>query len=112
MRYPVSASVALLAILTKDPAHPEAKEDLPLLASFVSFLQGMVVHEGAGCDLHRMLDGISKMEKVAKDAVAAALLTPAMPVDPSLWPLTVASGRTGKVSAIFAGTRLPLKTMS
>ncbi|KLU84771.1 hypothetical protein MAPG_03807 [Magnaporthiopsis poae ATCC 64411] len=97
LRYPVSASVALLAILTGDPANPEAKDDLPLLASFVSFLQSMVVHEGgAGCDLQKMLDGISKMEKVARDAVAAASLAPTMPVDPSLWPLAVASGRTGK----------------
>lgn len=49
-----------------------------------------------GCDLQRMRDGVSKFEKVAADAVGVAM-TAAMPVNPALWPLTVASGHTSKV---------------
>jgi hypothetical protein len=68
---------------------------LPLLAWFVSFLDKLVRDEG--CDLERMRNGISKIERVATHAVTAGLGS-AMPVNPALWPLSMASGRTGKVS--------------
>ncbi len=94
MCYPLSASIALLATVCKEPTHPEVHGDLSLLHYFVRFLEKMVHDEG--CDLHRMRDGVSKLWKVATDAVAAAQ-TSNMPVNPSLWPLSLASGRTGKV---------------
>jgi hypothetical protein len=93
--YAVSASIALLALVCKEPTLPEAQGDLPLLAWFVSFLDKLVRDEG--CDLERMRDGISKIERVATHAVTAGLGS-AMPVNPALWPLSMASGRTGKVS--------------
>ncbi|KAK0730250.1 hypothetical protein B0H67DRAFT_638772 [Lasiosphaeris hirsuta] len=95
--YPISASITLLAIVCKEPTHPEAKSDLSLFASFVRFLEVMV-HEH-GCDLQRVLDGVAKFEKVANDAVGAAFGS-AMPVNPALWPLSIASGCTGKVGAL------------
>ncbi|KAK3362518.1 hypothetical protein B0T25DRAFT_561584 [Lasiosphaeria hispida] len=94
--YPISASIALLAIVCKEPAHPEAQTDLSLFASFVRFLEGMVRDQG--CDLERVLDGVAKFEKVAKDAVGAAFGS-VMPVNPALWPLSIASGCTSKAIA-------------
>jgi hypothetical protein len=93
--YPLAASIALLAIVCKEPAHPDAKTDVLLLSRFAQFLNMMVVDEG--CDLGRIRDGLFKFEKVASDAVDAALSS-AMPVHPALWPLIAASGQTGKVS--------------
>ncbi|KAK0713430.1 hypothetical protein B0T26DRAFT_717426 [Lasiosphaeria miniovina] len=93
--YPVAASIALLAVICKEPTHAEAQGDLSLLSWFVGFLNRMVRDEG--CDLERMRDGVSKFEKVAADAVGMALAS-AMPVNPALWPLSIASGHTSKVS--------------
>lgn len=70
-----------------------------LLGSFVRFLDKMVRDEG--CDLQRMRDGVSKFEKVAADAVNVALAAD-MPVNPALWPLSIAAGNTGKVGASYA----------
>ncbi|KAK4155292.1 activator of stress genes 1 [Chaetomidium leptoderma] len=94
--YPVSASIVLLAVVCKEPTHPEARGDLSLLARFVEFLDKMVRDEG--CDLQRMRDGISTFEKVATHAVRAALGSD-MPVNPALWPLSMASGQTGNAIA-------------
>ncbi|GAB1316919.1 Activator of stress genes 1 [Madurella fahalii] len=94
--YPLSASIVLLAIVCKEPAHPEAPSDLSLLAWFVRFLEKVIHNEG--CDLQRMLDGVSIFQKVATDAVSAALSS-AMAVNPALWPLSLASGHTGKAIA-------------
>lgn len=95
MSYPVSASIALLALVCKEPAHAEAQGDVLLLGWFVGFLERMVRDEGY--DLERMRDGISTFEKVASHAVSAAMAS-GMPVNPALWPLNSASGHTGKVS--------------
>ncbi|KAK0653161.1 hypothetical protein B0T16DRAFT_455470 [Cercophora newfieldiana] len=94
--YPLAASIALLAVVCKEPDHPDAQTDLSLLSWFAHFLDRMVREEG--CDLEKMRDGVSKFEMVASDAVAAALGS-VMPVNPSLWPLTLASGQTGKAMA-------------
>lgn len=94
--YPLAASIALLAVICKEPTHAEAQGDLSLLSWFVGFLNRMVRDEG--CDLERMRDGMSKFEKVAADAVGVALAS-AMPVNPALWPLSIASGHTGNTIA-------------
>ncbi|KAH6847644.1 hypothetical protein B0I37DRAFT_148681 [Chaetomium sp. MPI-CAGE-AT-0009] len=94
--HPVAASIALLALVCKEPTHPEAQGDLLLLSWFVGFLERMVRDEGY--DLERMRDGISTFEKVATHAVNAAIASD-MPVNPALWPLNLASGHTGKALA-------------
>ncbi|KXX76815.1 Activator of stress genes 1 [Madurella mycetomatis] len=94
--YPLSATIVLLAVVCKEPAHPEAPDDLWLMAWFVEFLERMVRNEGF--DLQKMRDGVSTFQKVATDAVSAALSS-AMPVNPALWPLGLASGHTGKTIA-------------
>lgn len=94
--YPVSASIALMALVCKEPTHPEAQGDLLLLSWFVGFLDRMVRDEGY--DLERMRDGLSIFEKVASHAVSAAMASE-MPVNPALWPLNLASGHTGKALA-------------
>ena len=96
MCYPVSASIVLLAVVCKEPAHIEAHGDLLLLAWFVEFLERMVRDEG--CDLQRMRDGISAFEKVATHAVRVALGASAMPLNLALPPLSLASDQTSKVS--------------
>lgn len=83
--------------MCEEPTHHEAHGDLSLLGSFVQFLEKLVRE---GCDLQRMRDGVSKIEKVATDAVSAALATN-MPVNPALWPLSLAGGHTGKVGALY-----------
>ncbi|KAK0639200.1 hypothetical protein B0T16DRAFT_462900 [Cercophora newfieldiana] len=99
LAYPLAASIALLAIVCKEPAHAEAHGDVELLGRFKGFLERMVSEEG--CDLERMRDGVTKFEMVASDAVAVAIGTSAMPVNPALWPLAMASGQTGKAMAIL-----------
>ncbi|KAK3292976.1 uncharacterized protein B0H64DRAFT_203880 [Chaetomium fimeti] len=94
--HPVAASIALMALVCKEPTHPEAQGDLLLLSWFAGFLERMVRDEGY--DLERMRDGICTFEKVATHAVSAAM-TSDMPVNPALWPLTLASGHTGKALA-------------
>lgn len=95
MYHPVAASIALLALVCKEPTHPEAQGDLLLLGWFAGYLERMVRDEGY--DLERMRDGICTFEKVASHAVSAAMASD-MPVNPALWPLNVASGHTGKAS--------------
>lgn len=95
MCYPLSASIVLLAVVCKEPTHAEANGDLSLLAWFVRFLERMVRDEG--CDLQRMRDGVSTFEKVATDAVSAALAS-TMPVNPALWPQSLALGHSANVS--------------
>lgn len=97
LSYPLSASIALLAIICKEPAHSEAHVDVSLLSWFVRFLDRMTRDEG--CDLERMRDGICRFEMVASDAFGVAVAS-AMPVNPALWPLTLASGQTGQVSLL------------
>lgn len=96
--YPLAASIALLAIICKEPAHPDSKIDVLLLSRFAKFLDIMVVDEG--CDLERIRDGLLKFEKVASHAVDAALSS-AMPVHPAMWPLIAASGQTGKAISVL-----------
>ncbi|KAH6623330.1 hypothetical protein F5144DRAFT_497883 [Chaetomium tenue] len=96
--HPVAASIALLALVCKEPTHPEAQGDLLLLGWFAGYLERMVRDEGY--DLERMRDGICTFEKVASHAVSAAMASD-MPVNPALWPLNVASGHTGKATQCF-----------
>ena len=105
LSYPLAASIALLAIVCKEPAHPEAHVDISLLSWLARFLDRMSRDEG--CDLEKMRDGVSRFERIASDAVAVAVAS-AMPVNPALWPLTVASGQTGQVSLLeLHGLRCP-----
>ncbi|KAK1750078.1 activator of stress genes 1 [Echria macrotheca] len=94
--YPLSATIALLAVVCKEPTHPEAEGDLAVIDSFVRFLEKMAHEEG--CDLERMIDGVNKFRNLARDAVGAAKAS-IMPVNPALWPLNVASGCTAKAIA-------------
>ncbi|KAK0705796.1 hypothetical protein B0T21DRAFT_377605 [Apiosordaria backusii] len=95
LSHPLSACIVLLAVICKEPAHPEAPSDTSLLSQFIQFLSCLI---SEGCDLHKLRDGISRFEQVAKDAVEAALGSN-MPVNPALWPLSLASGQTGKAIA-------------
>ncbi|KAK4248805.1 activator of stress genes 1 [Corynascus novoguineensis] len=92
--YPVSASIVLLAVVCKEPAHSQAPDDLALLSWFVRYLDRLVRDEG--CDLRKMRDGISAFEKVAAHAVNTARRNSNEPVDPALWPIGQASGQTGR----------------
>ena len=89
-----------MAVVCKEPTHLEARSDLSLLGWFVRLLDKMVRDDG--CDLERLRDGIARFEKVATDAVDVAMAA-AMPVNPALWPLSLASGRTGKVGSTATG---------
>lgn len=88
----VSATIILLAVICKEPTHPEARQDITLLQSFVAFLNRAI---SRGCPLQKLRDGVSKFASVAQDAVDVAEKE-AMPVNPALWPLSVANGETGK----------------
>ena len=94
MCHPLSASIVLLAVVCKEPTHPEAYGDLSLLAWFVRFLERMV--RDGGYDLWRMRDGVCKLEKLGADAVSTALGS-TMHVNPALWPLRLPSDYDGTV---------------
>ncbi|KAK4158960.1 activator of stress genes 1 [Cladorrhinum sp. PSN259] len=95
LSYPLSASISLLAVICKEPTHPEAPSDILLLSRFVTFLDGQI-SENSCTDLRKLRDGIAQFEQVAKDAVDVALSAGFMPVNPSLWPLSLAGGKTGR----------------
>ncbi|KAL2140264.1 hypothetical protein VTI28DRAFT_4019 [Corynascus sepedonium] len=96
LHYPVSASIVLLAVVCKEPALPQASNDLALLSWFVRYLDRLV--RDKGCDLREMRDGISAFEKVAAQAVNTARRNSNEPVDPVLWPIALTSDQTGRVS--------------
>ncbi|KAK3985329.1 activator of stress genes 1 [Cladorrhinum sp. PSN332] len=98
--YPLSASLILLAVICKEPAHPDSPGDIALLSAFLDFLNKQIGDNGC-IGLQRLRDGVSKFVQVAKDAVDAALGAGSMPVNPALWPLSLAGGNTGKAISLL-----------
>ena len=68
LRYPMSATIALLTTILDDPADPEAQSDFMALRWFRRLIEKMV--DGEGCDLTNLLRGCLAMEKIASTAIA------------------------------------------
>ncbi|KAI0403794.1 hypothetical protein F4802DRAFT_278489 [Xylaria palmicola] len=68
--YPVSATIALLTGVLEVPLSPSARSDAESIASFRQFLERM--NREHGHDLHRVLQGCLRMEKLARNAIDKA----------------------------------------
>ncbi|KAI1324806.1 hypothetical protein F5Y16DRAFT_379983 [Xylariaceae sp. FL0255] len=68
--YPVSASISLFIGLLVEPSSKYASSDVWTIRSFRQFIEKVMLEEGYG--LHRMLNGLLKMEELAQDVVDKA----------------------------------------
>ncbi|KAJ0296278.1 hypothetical protein COL516b_011808 [Colletotrichum fioriniae] len=64
--YPIMASLILLWSALEEPAGSEAHLNVRVIGQFIQFLAGL---KEEGCDLNNVLDGCSKMYKIAKYVV-------------------------------------------
>ncbi|OHW91338.1 fungal specific transcription factor domain-containing protein [Colletotrichum incanum] len=64
--YPVMASLILLWSSLEEPTGPHAQLNVRIMGQFVQFLAGV---KEEGCDLQSVLDGCSKLYKIAKYVV-------------------------------------------
>ncbi|KAK1999057.1 fungal-specific transcription factor domain-containing protein [Colletotrichum falcatum] len=64
--YPVTASLILLWSSLEEPTGPHARLNVRIMGEFVQFLMGV---KEEGCDVRSVLDGCSKLYKIAKYVV-------------------------------------------
>ncbi|KAK4225322.1 activator of stress genes 1 [Podospora fimiseda] len=97
LSYPLTATLILLGMICKQPTLPSNKIDISLLSQFLGVLDNQMSNNN--CDsLERIRDAVSKCISIADDAVNVGLEGEkiSMPVNPALWPLSIAGGETGK----------------